>query len=147
MNRKLRIFVDGCSRGNPGPAGIGYLIFDEDGRLVSKRWRHVGVRTNNEAEYMAAIEALREALALGASEIKLFSDSELLVKQIKGEYFVRSDRLAPLHEGLMKLVRSFEKFTVTHVERGENHEADMLAKLAASSPPKVQGGDSLQYQN
>jgi ribonuclease HI len=137
LKKKLRIFADGCSRGNPGPAGIGYLIFDEDGRLVSRKWRHVGVRTNNEAEYLAAIEALREALALGASEIELFSDSELLVKQIKGEYSVRSGRLAPLHEELMKLARSFERLTVVHVERDENREADRLAKLAASSPPEI----------
>ena len=137
MKRKLRIFVDGCSRGNPGPAGIGYLIFDEGGRLLSKKWKHVGLRTNNEAEYLAAIEALKEALSLGASEIELLSDSELLVKQIRGEYAVRSDRLAPLHEELIRLVRSFEKFIVKHIERDGNREADRLAKLAASSSLKI----------
>lgn len=137
MRRKLRIFVDGCSRGNPGPAGIGYLIFDEGGRLLSKKWKHVGLRTNNEAEYLAAIEALKEALSLGASEIELLSDSELLVKQIRGEYAVRSDRLAPLHEELIRLVRSFEKFIVKHIERDGNREADRLAKLAASSSLKI----------
>jgi ribonuclease HI len=137
LKRKLRIFVDGCSRGNPGPAGIGYLIFDEGGRLLSKKWKHVGLRTNNEAEYLAAIEALKEALSLGASEIELLSDSELLVKQIRGEYAVRSDRLAPLHEELIRLVRSFEKFIVKHIERDGNREADRLAKLAASSSLKI----------
>ena len=137
MRRKLRIFVDGCSRGNPGPAGIGYLIFDEGGRLLSKKWKHVGLRTNNEAEYLAAIEALKEALSLGASEIELLSDSELLVKQIRGEYAVRSDRLAPLHEELIRLVRSFEKFIVKHIERDGNREADRLAKLAASSSLEI----------
>ncbi|MCC6024031.1 MAG: ribonuclease HI family protein [Thaumarchaeota archaeon] len=137
MKRKLRIFVDGCSRGNPGPAGIGYLIFDEGGRLLSKKWKHVGLRTNNEAEYLAAIEALKEALSLGASEIELLSDSELLVKQIRGEYAVRSDRLAPLHEELIRLVRSFEKFIVKHIERDGNREADRLAKLAASSSLEI----------
>lgn len=137
MKRKLRIFVDGCSRGNPGPAGIGYLIFDEGGRLLSKKWKHVGLRTNNEAEYLAAIEALKEALSLGASEIELLSDSELLVKQIRGEYAVRSDRLAPLHEELIRLVRSFEKFIVKHIERDGNREADRLAKLAAGSSLEI----------
>ncbi|MCF3653271.1 MAG: ribonuclease HI family protein [Aigarchaeota archaeon] len=137
MKRKLRIYVDGCSRGNPGPAGIGYLIFDEDGRLLSKKWKHVGVRTNNEAEYLAAIEALREALSLGASELELLSDSELLVKQVRGEYAVRSSRLAPLHEELMRLVGSFEKFAAMHIERNENREADRLAKLAASSSLEI----------
>lgn len=131
MKKKLRIFVDGCSLGNPGPAGIGYLIFDEDGRLLSKKWKHVGVRTNNEAEYLAAIEALREALSLGASEVELLSDSELLVKQIRGEYAVRSSRLAPLHEELMRLAGSFKRFAVSHVRRDENREADELARLAA----------------
>ena len=137
MKRKLRIYVDGCSRGNPGPAGIGYLIFDEDGRLLSKKWKHVGVRTNNEAEYLAAIEALREALSLGASELELLSDSELLVKQVRGEYAVRGSRLAPLHEELMRLVGSFEKFAAMHIERNENREADRLAKLAASSSLEI----------
>jgi len=137
LKRKLRIYVDGCSRGNPGPAGIGYLIFDEDGRLLSKKWKHVGVRTNNEAEYLAAIEALREALSLGASELELLSDSELLVKQVRGEYAVRSSRLAPLHEELMRLVGSFEKFAAMHIERNENREADRLAKLAASSSLEI----------
>ncbi len=137
MKRKLRIFVDGCSRGNPGPAGIGYLIFDEGGHLLSKKWKHVGLRTNNEAEYLAAIEALKEALSLGASEIELLSDSELLVKQIRGEYAVRSDRLAPLHEELIRLVRSFEKFIVKHIERDGNREADRLAKLAAGSSLEI----------
>lgn len=137
MKRKLRIYVDGCSRGNPGPAGIGYLIFDEDGRLLSKKWKHVGVRTNNEAEYLAAIEALREALSLGASELELLSDSELLVKQVRGEYAVRSSRLAPLHEELMRLVGSFEKFAAMHIERNENRETDRLAKLAASSSLEI----------
>jgi ribonuclease HI len=137
LKRKLRIYVDGCSRGNPGSAGIGYLIFDEDGRLLSKKWKHVGVRTNNEAEYLAAIEALREALSLRASEIELLSDSELLIKQVRGEYAVRSSRLAPLHEELMRLVGSFEKFAAMHVERDENREADRLAKLAASSSLEI----------
>ncbi|MEM4498410.1 MAG: ribonuclease HI family protein [Nitrososphaerota archaeon] len=143
--RRLRIFSDGCSKGNPGPAGIGYLIFDESGTLISSRGRYVGIRTNNEAEYLAAIEALREALALGASEVELFSDSELLVKQVKGEYSVKSSRLSPLYAELMSLARNLEKFVITHVERGENHEADKIARLAARSSSEIQGGDPLQY--
>lgn len=131
--KRLRIFSDGCSRGNPGPAGIGYLIFDEDGRLISRKWKYVGVRTNNEAEYLAAIEALREAVALGASEAELFSDSELLVKQLRGEYGVRSPRLAHLHSELMEIIKPLKRFVVMHVERNENREADRLAKRAASS--------------
>lgn len=143
--RRLRIFSDGCSRGNPGPAGIGYLIFDENGRLISSKGRYVGIRTNNEAEYLAAIEALREALALGASEIELFSDSELLVKQVKGEYSVRSGKLEPLYRELMSLAKSLKKFMIIHVGRGENHEADKIARLFARSSPKIQSGNSLQY--
>lgn len=135
--RRLRIFSDGCSRGNPGPAGIGYLIFDENDLLISSKGKYVGIRTNNEVEYLAAIEALREALILGASEVELFSDSELLVKQVKGEYSVKSGRLAPLHAKLMSLAKNFEKFTVTYIERDENNEADKIAKLAANSPSKI----------
>ena len=84
--RKLKIFSDGCSRGNPGLAGIGYVILDMDNRVIVERARFIGVRTNNEAEYIAAIEALKEALSLDADEVELYSDSKLLVKQLRGEY-------------------------------------------------------------
>ncbi len=135
--KKLKIFSDGCSRGNHGPAGVGYLIFDENGRLLSKKGKYVGMKTNNEAEYLAAIEALREALALGASEVELLSDSELLVKQVRGSYAVKSDRLAPLHEQLIDLIKCFKNFTIKHVGRGENRGADRLAKLVAGSSLQI----------
>lgn len=135
--KRLKIFSDGCSRGNPGPAGIGFLIFDENNCLIFSRGKYVGVRTNNEAEYLAAITALKEVLALGASEVELFSDSELLVKQVRGEYSVRSGRLEPLYRELISLIKNFEKFVIKRIERGENREADKIARLAAYSPSEV----------
>ncbi len=128
--KKLIISSDGCSRGNPGKAGIGYLIFDEHGHLISRGSKPIGVRTNNEAEYIAAIEALKEALRLGASEVELFSDSELLVKQVRGNYAVRSGRLKPLYEELLKLSRMLRRFEVKHIKRSANLGADRLARLA-----------------
>ncbi len=130
--KKLKVFSDGCSKGNPGQAGIGYLIFDEHGHLVFKASKPIGIKTNNEAEYIAAIEALKEVSKLGAVEVELFSDSELLVKQLNGEYTVRSNRLKPLYRKLIKLSQSFRKFEVKHVKREANQEADRLAKLTIS---------------
>jgi len=131
--KKLKIFSDGCSRGNPGQAGIGYLICDDRGKIISERSCGVGVRTNNEAEYIAVIKALEEAIELGAAEVEVFSDSELLVKQVKGEYAVRSNRLKPLYQKLINLSQALSKFEIKHVKREENKRADKLARLAIAS--------------
>lgn len=131
--KKLKIFSDGCSKGNPGQAGIGYLIYDDSDKIVSKRSCEIGIRTNNEAEYIAVIRALEEAIRLGAVEVEIFSDSELLVKQVKGEYAVRSSRLKPLYEKLIKLSQALERFEIKHIRREENERADKLARLAIAS--------------
>ena len=131
--KRLKIFSDGCSRGNPGQAGIGYLIYDERGEIISEGSCKIGIRTNNEVEYIAVIRALEEAIRLGAAEVEVFSDSELLVKQIRGEYAVGSDRLKPLYQKLIDLSRSLERFEIKHVRRVENERADRLARLAIAS--------------
>jgi len=131
--KRLKIFSDGCSRGNPGQAGIGYLIYDERGEIISERSCKIGIRTNNEAEYIAVIKALEEAIRLGAAEVEVFSDSELLVKQVRGEYAVRSDRLKPLYQKLIDLSQALERFEIKHVRRMENERADKLASLAIAS--------------
>ena len=131
--KRLKIFSDGCSRGNPGQAGIGYLIYDERGKIISERSCKIGIRTNNEAEYIAVIRALEEAIRLGAAEVEVFSDSELLVKQVRGEYAVRSDRLKPLYQKLIDLSQALERFEIKHVRRVENERADKLASLAIAS--------------
>ena len=133
---KLRIFSDGCSRGNPGPAGIGYVIYGEDGKVLREVSKPVGIRTGNEAEYIALIEALREATRLGADEVECYSDSELLVRQLRGEYAVRSPRLRPRYRELISLIKRFRSFRIAHVGREANRRADELAGRAAgrSSP-------------
>jgi ribonuclease HI len=123
-----RLYVDGASRGNPGRAGIGVVLETEG--AVRKAGAYVGVKTNNEAEYMALIMGLEMALEMGATEVTVYSDSQLLVRQLQGEYRVRSHRLKKLYERAADLISRFSKFQIVHVEREENSEADRLANTA-----------------
>ncbi len=126
---KLIIFTDGGARGNPGPAGIGVVIKD-GGKTVKAYGEHIGVATNNQAEYKALISALQSAKEMGATEIQLFMDSELIVKQLKGEYRVRDAGLAPLYLKVHNLRAGFSKFFVSHVPREKNKEADKMVNEA-----------------
>ncbi len=128
--KKLVIFTDGASRGNPGPASIGAAIKDERGRLIASISQAIGRTTNNQAEYQAIITALENALSLGASQVDIRSDSELVVRQVKGQYRVKKASLRPLHLKLTQLASQFESFTITCIPREENEEADRLANLA-----------------
>lgn len=127
----LIVYSDGASRGNPGDAGVGVVITDPRGRPVLEAGDAVGRTTNNLAEYAAAIRGLQEALRLGARQVTLRSDSELLVKQIRGDYRVRSRALLPLHEELRALANRFQSFQAEHIPREQNMRADALAKQAA----------------
>jgi ribonuclease HI len=124
------VCADGASRGNPGPASIGAAIYDETGREVHAVSRRIGRATNNEAEYQAAIAGLEAALALGASEVRLRMDSELVVRQLTGAYKVRNPRLRPMFERLIDLRRRFQSFTPEAVPRALNKRADALANHA-----------------
>lgn len=126
----VRVFVDGASRGNPGPAGIGFVVVDAEGNVVERRGRYVGVATNNQAEYLALIEALKACRRIGAARVEVFSDSELLVKQMRGEYAVRNMRLRKLHGMVKELEGFFERVTYNHVPRELNADADLLANEA-----------------
>lgn len=126
---KLTIFTDGGARGNPGPAGIGVVI-KSDGKTVKGYGKYIGEATNNQAEYQALISALESAKEMGATEIQLFMDSELIVKQIKGEYKVKHPELAPLFLKFYNLKIGFQKFSVSHVPREKNKEADKLVNEA-----------------
>ncbi|MEM3465962.1 MAG: ribonuclease HI family protein [Candidatus Jordarchaeales archaeon] len=126
----VRVFVDGASRGNPGPAGIGFVIVEASGKVIERRGRYVGVSTNNQAEYLALIEALEACRRVGASRVEVFSDSELLVKQLKGEYRVENSRLAVLYRRVKELEGLFESVVYRHVPRESNIEADALANKA-----------------
>ena len=122
--------TDGGSRGNPGPSGAGWVICDLDGSPLAYGNEFLGRRTNNEAEYAAVLLGLQATLELGYSEVELRSDSELLIKQLKGIYRVKNARLQPLHREATKLLGKFSHFTVNHIYREDNSDADQQANLA-----------------
>jgi acyl-CoA synthetase (NDP forming)/ribonuclease HI len=129
-NRKLTIFFDGASHGNPGPAAIGVVISEPTGTIVCELSEVIGSATNNRAEYTALIRGLEEAKKLGADEVKCFSDSELLVRQMTGVYRVKSKTLLPLVQKAQVLRRGFRGFSIQHVSRTRNRRADELAAKA-----------------
>lgn len=128
--RKAVIHSDGASRNNPGPAAIGATIKDEQGRLLASISRSIGRATNNQAEYRAVIAALEKAIKLGARQIELNLDSELVVRQVTGRYRVKNEALKPLFGRVKKLLDSLEGFSIRHVPRRQNQEADRLANSA-----------------
>jgi ribonuclease HI len=126
----LVAFSDGGARGNPGPAGYGVVIQDESGKKVAALSQYLGHQTNNVAEYQGLIGALEYAVEHGPKALKLISDSELLVKQIRGEYKVNNPTLKDLHGRARQLIRQLDWFSIQHVLRGKNQEADRLANEA-----------------
>ncbi|OGO22741.1 MAG: hypothetical protein A2Z28_08655 [Chloroflexi bacterium RBG_16_51_9] len=124
------INIDGASRGNPGPAAIGVVIRDEQKKVIAHISQAIGHATNNQAEYRAIIAALEKAVSLGISEVEIRSDSELLVRQITGRYKVKSAGLIPLYTKAKQLQSRMRSFTITHIPREENKEADGLANKA-----------------
>jgi ribonuclease HI len=122
--------IDGGSRGNPGPSGYGVIMEDEVGRPVAERSEFLGKQTNNYAEYSGLLAALSYALKNGFTALKVISDSELLVKQIRGEYKVSSPALKQLYDQARKLIDQLDYFEIKHVLREKNREADRLANLA-----------------
>lgn len=124
---RLVIYCDGASRGNPGDAGIGIIISDEKGTVLREIADYIGVTTNNVAEYSALIRGLREAANLGATQIEIRTDSELLARQLSGVYKVRAANLRPLYEEALSLLRAFDKVSISHVVRELNKRADDLA--------------------
>ena len=129
MNKAI-IFTDGGARGNPGPAGIGAVIYDEHKKVVAEISEFLGVATNNQAEYKALVAAFRKAADLGVKELECYLDSELVVKQLKGEYRVKDKDLALLFLDIHNLSLSFKSISYTHIPRERNKEADRLANEA-----------------
>lgn len=127
------LYTDGASLGNPGPAGIGMVLNTEDGREVLAWGGYIGRATNNVAEYRAAIRGLKKALELGVRRIRLLTDSELLVRQLSGEYRVKNAGLQPLHAELIDLLDRFEAHEAEHVAREQNRQADALAAQHAKA--------------
>jgi ribonuclease HI len=127
----LILHVDGASLGNPGPAGAGLVLVTHSGEVVAQNSVPLGVATNNVAEYRALIAGLHEASAAGARRLIVRSDSELMIKQLRGEYRVKTPHLRPLFDWVVKLARRFEQVRWEHVPRELNAAADDLAKAAA----------------
>jgi len=129
-SRRLVIRTDGAARGNPGPAGAGYVVETPEGALVDEGAIYLGKRTNNQAEYEALLHALEAADPDAGTEIEVYSDSQLMVRQINGEYRVRNGDLRPLYERAMRLLGRSGVWRMEHVRRGENEAADALANQA-----------------
>jgi ribonuclease HI len=140
----LVIYIDGASRGNPGQAGAGVLISDDEGRKLDRISRFLGHKTNNEAEYGALLLGLGEAKRLGAASVRVFTDSELIARQVQGTYRVKDEKLKMLHRRVMENVREFSSFQIDSIPREQNREADDLANKAidlAMVKAKKKGGE------
>jgi ribonuclease HI len=127
---KLIVYADGASRGNPGRASIGASVQDETGFELATVSQRLGIGTNNQAEYRAAIEGVRKARELGATAIELRMDSELVVRQIIGRYRVKNAALIPLYQTLVQELETTGPYTIGHVPRERNKRADALANAA-----------------
>ena len=125
----FEIFIDGASRGNPGPSAAAFIIRDENKKLINQRSYFIGENTNNVAEYFALVMALEEAKRLGASEIALKSDSELVVKQMLGEYRIKDRNLKLFFKKAKNLAARFARVDFIHIPRSENKEADKLTNI------------------
>jgi ribonuclease HI len=127
---KARLFTDGGARGNPGPAAYGFVLETEDGTVLDARGEPIGVATNNVAEYRALVAGLERALELGVDQVEVISDSELVVKQMRGEYKVKNAALRELSLEAARLAREIGKVTYTSVRREHNELADSLVNEA-----------------
>jgi ribonuclease HI len=127
---KARLSTDGGARGNPGPAAYGYVLEAEDGTVLDARGEKIGVATNNVAEYRALIAGLEKAVELGVDELEVISDSELLVKQMQGEYRVKNEALRELNDEANSLERKLGRVRYTAVRREHNELADKLVNEA-----------------
>jgi len=130
MKKRLRIYIDGASRGNPGPAGIGVVLMNEKKETVKEYFKYLGVMTNNSAEYHALVYALQEAHMMGAKEVTINMDSELVAKQLKGEFRVKNDNIRSLFDQAVHLINGLDKVEIIHIDRSLNKEADKLANKA-----------------
>ncbi|TMA31611.1 MAG: ribonuclease HI family protein [Deltaproteobacteria bacterium] len=125
----MYVFSDGAARGNPGPAGAGAVIKDASGKVLQRLKKALGKTTNNVAEYKGLILGLRKAQELGAREVEVRADSELMIKQLNGKYAVRNEGLKPLYNEAKALLETF-KWNAEHIPREENAEADEMSNRA-----------------
>jgi ribonuclease HI len=130
---KFTAFIDGASRGNPGPAGAGVWVAPRGDGAAEEHFEALGRTTNNVAEYKALLLALVRAETLGVQDVELFSDSLLLVQQVKGVYRVKAEHLKPLVSEAVRRAKGFRRFSIAHVRREQNRDADRLANLGADA--------------
>ncbi len=136
---KLRTYTDGGARGNPGPAAIGVLICDSNGEILMEHSATIGEATNNVAEYKALIEGMKKAKELNATDLDCFLDSELVVKQLRGEYRLKHFNMQKLYDEVQQVRRSFASVSYTHVPREESNmrRADQLVNYALDQAGKI----------
>ena len=132
--RRLIVNFDGGARGNPGPAAVAAVVSTAEGEVLEQRAEAIGVATNNVAEYRALLLAIERARALGAREVELIGDSELIVRQVRGEYKVKDAGLRPLHAAAREALAGLERWSIRNVPRAENAAADALVNAALDAP-------------
>ncbi|HUB08435.1 MAG TPA: ribonuclease HI family protein [Myxococcales bacterium] len=129
-HERVRIYSDGAARGNPGPAGAGAIVASADGQVIARLGRYLGEATNNFAEYQGLLLGLRRAAELGARDVEIFADSQLMIRQLGGQYRVRNEGLRPLFDEALRLLRGFRKFELHHIPRERNAAADEMSNRA-----------------
>lgn len=128
---KLKVYTDGGSRGNPGESGIWVYITDKNGKEIEKRYKYLWIKTNNEAEYMWAYYWIKRAIELWSSDIELYMDSDLVIKQLSGVWKIKKQELQILHEQIQKIISSsWVKISYFWIRRELNQEADRLSNIA-----------------
>jgi len=135
LSERLVVHVDGGARGNPGPAAIAAVLSDPDGGVVEERAETIGVATNNVAEYRALLLGIEHARALEANELDIVGDSELIARQVRGEYRVKDPSLRELHARVAKALEGFDRWSIRNVPRAENAHADRLVNEALDAKP------------
>jgi ribonuclease HI len=138
---KLVVHVDGGARGNPGPAAVGVVVSTPDGQVLDEIGEVIGVATNNVAEYRALLLGLERARALGANEVDVVNDSELVARQVTGDYKVKSAGLRPLHREALAALRGFDRWSISSVPRERNARADALVNAVLDGEAVGDGPD------
>jgi phosphoribosylglycinamide formyltransferase 1 len=144
---QITIYTDGGSRGNPGPAAAGFILSDRSGNKIQSKALFLGRTTNNVAEYTALVKALEAARQIGAERLMIFSDSELLVKQINGQYKVKSEQIRPLFRQAVNLINEFEDCEVKHITRDKNQRADDLVNQALDLEQDIEDKPGVQRKS
>lgn len=137
MNKKIVIFTDGGSRGNPGISGCGIYMTHPDGTSLEKRYKYIGIATNNVAEYTAILLGISRAIELGATDIQIFADSKLAIEQLSGNYKIKNPELRIIYDRIQEKIKMWGgNIAYTHIPREQNKEADRLSNVAMDQAKK-----------